>query len=606
MNIHFLHKYLKEKFNNSGILEAYYDFSGFSNGLIKNKVYDDKTQFSPYLSGFVINREYSPAGFNTTYSFNQYSGTGIFNGKNYFQIYNDLDNSSNCLFLNITNLNCNKNFSLPPETINIPSGNCQIISHIKDKSTNEFNIFVSLNDANKLSLEFSGKKDGISERYSATLLSELARQNIIKLNFGGNILNLSYHDIIENENSEVEIITSGNYFDQTKEIFIGSSPYISPNKNYTGYFGGITDFLLISGYINDEDGLNISKIFNKTGENISTIYSTGIIYDIITSGFLNPTGIIGTGITGYQLVLDKANFLSGTLTGIYYYSGLSGALTGEKIDYIKIYNSKIVNTNSIITITNLYDQNYLKNFSKDYIIFNNKLSGGDIYNIQNYLDSSLREDVLDYNLRFDTYSANESVSGKNFYHYTSGLYQSGVEYQNDKVYKIKNLIGNSSINQNSFYQLSDHTGFNFTNLSYDQTKTVVAGKYLVYTASTGVSNLRNPNIFLNGRRLISGYEYSLSRAASLNILYVNTGLGTGYLTIGGNDNFIGFSTGSNVKYIVNPSGNNEKIWVNGLAKSKGADYILTSCFNNLLLNNNDISYKNESIYTEEYNRFNVI
>lgn len=72
------------------------------------------------------------------------------------------------------------------------------------------------------------------------------------------------------------------------------------------------------------------------------------------------------------------------------------------------------------------------------------------------------------------------------------------------------------------------------------------------------------------------------------------------------DKYTSEITGSNVKYY-NPTVkyNNERIWLNGIFQNKNENYILTSCRNNMLLPSGDIEIKNETIFNNEYDRFNL-
>jgi hypothetical protein len=243
MNLSYLNNYFSDKFLNKDAIQLYYDFDQVSGVFLKNKIYENEVQFYPVAQGFFINRKYSPAFFNTKYGQVNFTGSGVFQGTNTMQIFEESTSSDNSLFINFGRLNCNKNFTLNGDLISIPTGKIQTLSYIKSKNnTNPFQIILGLNDANDLTLEFSGG----TESYKTVTPKELSFQNICCLKFGRNILELNYYDIIENETHKSRIDITGNYFEQNKQLYIGNVGSGFLDQNYTGFFGTVDDILLLN------------------------------------------------------------------------------------------------------------------------------------------------------------------------------------------------------------------------------------------------------------------------------------------------------------------------------------------------------------------------
>lgn len=604
MNINYLNNYFSEKAIDKNLIQLYYDFSFVSGVFLKNKIYDDKIQFYPVSSGFFIDKKYSPAFFNTKYGEINFTGSGVFQGTNTLQIFQESLSSDNSLFLNFANLSCNKNFILNSNPISIPTGRIQALSYIKSKNNaNPFRITLGLNDANKLTLEFSGK----SEVYKIVNPSELSFQNICCLKFGAQSLQIDYYDIIENEINSSKMFLTGSYFNQSKEFYIGNIASGDTNNLYTGFFGTIDDALLVNNYLDNSKSFDISKIFIKTGELVNITDLTGIKLDIINSGYINPTGIIGTGITGYINIKTEEALISGNITGIYIESGISGFLTGEKIEFTTYNQSTVITTGQRIEKFDLYDEKYAGNFTKNYIVFNQKLDNEDIFEIQYYLDSQMKINYADYSALSDTYLTEDNIFNKNTSIYFNGLrLASGENYNSIDVNKftVSNYITGFKDSADSIFYVSSSLTGNKTYTTYFDQSAVFGNYYLAYTFTESSSQWDKLNVFLNGQKLISGLNYLISGFGS-NKLYIQNSLPSGVLVMI-KDDFILSVTGSNVKTITPQLiYNNEQIWVNGVYQHKFDDYILTSCYNKMLIPSGDIEIKQSAIFDNEYYRFNL-
>ena len=603
MNLSFLNNYFSDNSLNKDAIQLYYDFNQVSGVFLKNKIYDNEIQFYPVTNGFSINKKYSPAFFNTKYGEVNFTGSGVFQGKNTLQIFEESTSSENSLFINFGRLNCNKNFTLNSDLISIPTGKIQTLSHIKSKNNaNPFQIILGLNDANNLTLEFSGG----AESYKTVNPKELSFQNICCLKFGRNILELDYYDIIENESYASKIDITGNYFEQNKQFYIGNVGSGFLDQTYTGFFGIVDDILLINNILDNGQSFGLSKLFIKTGEYTDTVNLTGLTFNIISNAYLNPTGIVGVGINSYQDIKIEEALISGNLTGIYIQSGVMGNITGETIEIQTSTQSTISNTGQIVTKYELYDEKYSCNFTKNNIVFNKKTDEQDIFEIQFYLDSQIKINYFDYSDVSDIYIAKENLSDKNSSIYINGIrLVSGInyEYTQPNVFVTRNYPTGDSTDL-AFYTLSSLTGNKVYQTNFNRSS-ASGDYYLAYSWGTiNNSDWGKSNVFLNGQKLISGFNYLIA-GQDFNNLYLYKDLPTGSLAII-KDNFISGVTGNNIKvYNSSLEYNNEQIWLNGIYQYKGIDYILSSCYNSLMRASGDIEVKQNYIFNNEYYRFNL-
>jgi len=602
MKIEFITGYLNDNQRSTGSLEIFYDFSGISGFFVPNRFYDKEVQFSEINGGFQINKEYYPGIFISCYQESGITGSGIFDGKNTLKVLNNLTGDSIGLFYNFGRLNCNKDFSIGPKKIITPTGKIQILSYIESKNQNNpFEIILGLNDAYKLTLEFSGKISGFQEeKYKSINYAELAFENVAAMRMNGKNLEFGYFDIIENEINNNIINFTGSYFNQEKNIYIGNMPTGKYRAGYTGFIGFVDDFIGFNEYFDTDSSLGISKLFIKTGQEIVTLNITGVSYNVIKSGFLNPTGILGTGITGYQVVPSEEiiNAECGDTCVIYVKSGITGLITGEKIQYA-IVNQEGYSVSQEDTIYNLYDEDYASRFTKNYIVFNQKLDSNDLFNINLYKDVNAIVDKPIFSLLNNVYiSAADDLTEENILIFFNGVNIASNEYQissSEDKFTISKY--NKDSNDLILYTLSSRKDF--------KNKVYIGNTNI---ALTGITSDKY-NLFLNGQRLISGYNYT-QYLSGVNFVqavnFTNTSVDNNDQIYVKEDDYYISITGSNIKtYNPDYNYNNEKIWLNGIFQSKIQDYILTSCYNEMMKPTEDIDTKNESIFNNEYFRFNL-
>lgn len=524
MNNQLTTKLFQENNRDINSLKIDYDFSGISGLFVPNTLFSNQVQFGSIGLNYYVNDEYYPGIFISCYNEQNYTGSGIFQGENALKVINNLTGDSITLFYNVGKISCDNNFIINSQPYNIPSGYVQVISYIESKNNTEpFEIILGLNDANKITLDFSGRKNNLNEIYKNINPSEIAAQNILSLSINQNIIEYTYFDIIEDEINNKSIILNNNYFKQPKNIYIGNIPTGKRRANYTGYFGLVDDFIAYNEYIDLSFSEKISKLFIKTGENTGYTNITSITYDIIQSGYLNPTGILGTGITGYQLILsdEVINSSCGDNCIVYVKSGVTGLLTGEKIEYA-VVNQEQINTSQQQIIYDLYNENYASRFTKNHIIFTPRIDDQDIYNINLYRDVTNKIEIPNYSLLNNIYITTDNINNKSKLIFFNGVsiptggnsISGGYFLSGDNKFIIN--MYTKSINDTVLYSASDYTGSAHYKLSYtgESKNELFEFKYdpqnVIYPETFNYLKSGNPNpsVFLNGQKLLNNYQYN--------------------------------------------------------------------------------------------------
>ena len=339
-------------------------------------------------------------------------------------------------------------------------------------------------------------------------------------------------------------------------------------QTFTGYSGIINEFYLFSGNLQDA---SISSC-------VDCAFSTGYISSQPVSSF---TGIQITGsswsgvtqnqITGYKQISGTYLKYNGTTGIVYYNSGLSGNVSVYQSLVPLTQNVTYSLTGSGISSILYNDSQRLQNIIFD-AYFDLGLVSGDFVEVYTYprFNSNIGN-YLSYNSTFPSYSGLVQIYG-------NGLAETnGVDYN----VLFNSLISGFDSNDILLYDIGS-TGYTMPyTTGYISTGVSGAG----YINITGISGINlasgfNYDFYLNGQKLISGINYSIS--------------GTG-INVSGNDladindpnndfleaKFIPFISGVNrtlyqitgASYtITGITGFSEQIWINGLRSSINVDY----------------------------------
>jgi hypothetical protein len=558
----------------SGYLCGCYNLNNPISGIIaQNYLYDLQNQY--YISGnsFYLNEDLNVGVLS-------YSGQEKFDETRSFKILNNLTGEKFSLFLDFDLIDDNRN--LPREFFVLKSNN--------SFSNNNFTLSFEINKYNDLFLKYNSSIDGIS--YSAINKSNfsLDSSNLLGINVSNSKVFLSkfnfYADEILIENYDLNL--SGK-----KDISFGKFSGV-------GFSGNLNNILLYKDLFDLNYNREIFKTFLKTGEreelkNIISNVTTGKI-----SGYLNPTGILGTGITGYSIYYNNSiinNNLNLNLKS-FSSSGITGFLTGEKIEYSGD-TSNLSTTQKYIY--NIYDLDESKKYIKNNILFTNpEIDDLDFVEVQIYPSfSNLEKAIL---IGTGLFSLNKTSDRNSIY--VNGMYSnynlsnnlgylSGIESldASDSLYNLK--IFNNFKKLNNYHIIYNTQNYqNIGNWTLLPTDINLTGRY---------------NIYLNGIKLTSDLDYKIqySNFNNKNQLYIDVNQDFGDINIA-EDNFLHVVTGLfvNIKNNINNITGRKIIFINGILQNLNEDYMEYSH-----KNVGEIFYTQPNtdiikIFENEYSRFN--
>jgi hypothetical protein len=323
----------------------------------------------------------------------------------------------------------------------------------------------------------------------------------------------------------------------------------------TGWYKDIPDFCgtgfplyLISGIIGTITGDVLTGIDITTSSSSSqrlvlsnqtyqTGFSSGIYTSVKTGNYIYKFNYTnnGTDVNGLEsLYLD------------------SGYHTEQSKNILDIENCLVTNKNTTLNYNKNYtlekNIDFLKDFGVDLLLINQLIDNKDIIEIYLFkINSGLNVDLNNSLLM--------SKSSKDFRFNNSGLNYSvnlnGVAQITGSNYTISNTTLGSPV---SFYEFSD-------NLDGDFIKT---SEFLLnYTGQTGQALSKKDFLYLNGQKLISGYQYNFASSA---VSFVTgnipvTGLIYGFNVLVDYDVYTGNMYTFDLPRF---SKNSELIWLNGI------------------------------------------
>ena len=594
MNIDFLNRTLSEANISPSSLKVLYNFDHRDGPFVTNEVFSGITQYET-TPNLLIYKGYLPGIFLSCYGAQNQNvyNSGLFSGNTLLKVSDTISDDRFSLFLNYSNSQkCNYFYN--------STGKNEILSYISSdtSSTRPFELIIGINNTNRIFLEFSGST-GLNHKeiYRKTIIEETADQNIISLTINTDLLDINYHNFLEEETYTKSLKLNTNYFDQNKNIYFGQKPTGKSDVKNTGFYGVIDDILIYNEYISPNVGQVISKNFIKTGELVTGIVVNSVTYNTINSGYINTTGIIGTGITGYQNVLyQQINLDCGDNCTFYIKSGVTGFLTGEKIEY-KIVKQETIESSTGEYVIDYYDLNYGVKFSKNKIVFNQPIDSKDIFEI-NYYNQFNNLKNLNYSPTFNIYSANENLSGNKFLLFLNGV---NIDYSGYLF-----LSG-----RNNQFQLQDQIKDNNDLVKYYRTDETLTFIEKLYTGGHNIStdpfftfSTASPsyNFYLNGVKLISGNTVNMGIIGSSRRVFFPPNSPTGiFYAI--RDYNAKFQIGSGLQKVDAQNYVSKNIWLNGILQEKNDKYILSSCVNNSLYGDKSLALPQDDLFDEEYFRF---
>ena len=229
---------------------------------------------------------------------------------------------------------------------------------------------------------------------------------------------------------------------------------------------------------------------------------------------MNPTGVTGSGITGYNSVLSgSANLSDGTVANVYQQIPLYGALTGTVTTYL---------TGSVLSGTvpvflpeeKTFNNPIVSGYSKNNIRFLKNVptsASAEIYSYFNPFTTTGLSMTANYDLGKTGFTTDTGYVSGNLNLYVNGSAQcSGVDFTiKDTGLKEGFLSGivpvisftDKNINTKDTVLYDKVANYGGGQISYDFTG---------YNTTLQISGAKyvNKDIYLNGKKLISGINYS--------------------------------------------------------------------------------------------------
>jgi len=390
----------------------------------------------------------------------------------------------------------------------------------------------------------------------------------------------TYYEYISGQ--EVKNLVSGNaYFNYTIEV---ERPTIVTETITTivSQISGYENQLLFSGVTGYNTGW-YKDIPDFCGTGFPLYLISGII-GTITGDVLTGIDITTSSSISQRVVLSNQTYQTGFSSGIYDslktgnyiyefnytnngndVNGLenlyldSGYYTQQSKNILDIENCLITNKNTTLNYNKNYtlekNIDFLKDFGVDLLLINKLIDNKDIIEIYLFkINSGLNVDLNNLLLM--------SKSSKDFRFNNSGLNYSvnlnGVAQITGTNYTISNTTLGSPV---SFYEFSD-------NLDGDFIKT---NEFLLnYTGQTGQALSTKDFLYLNGQKLISGYQYNFGSSA---VSFVTGNIPVTGLIYGFNVlvDYVVYTGNMYTFDLPRFSKNSELIWLNGI-KLKSDSY----------------------------------
>jgi hypothetical protein len=584
MNINYYKEIMTRNTINNEDLKVYYNFSNISGDLIVfNELYPTSSQYNEGCivfdnnPGFIVG--YNPSGFN------DFSGSGFFNGNAIFRISKNIEYDNWTVFLGYQNSGCD---------IEREIGTVLIAN--KENIYDESGFCLGFNGAGKYFIE--QRENDLNKTFTTNFAGQ--KNALLSLSKNNNDFEISIHDVANNSHKTESFLLEN--YNPSNLWFLGNA--YNTNQYYTGLKGYIDDFVMISGFISSNKRIELAKALFLTGY----IPPTSILKQeyFLKNDNISYTQneIIGTGITGYQnITIGTIPRKEGDPISICLKSGLTGLLYGDVIKFVKTNNSGIRNYYERQPEEFLYDKNLMLKYADSSLRFLNVLDEKDICEIYSFLTNST--EIKNLNL-FDAFTDSVYLdipySNQNINLYLNGVKQQAVSNQeNLNISGDYYLKDPQNIYSSGIYEalIDDINYYSITN----------SGIYINYTGIQQdqplCPNNFNNILYLNGQKLISGINYYISG----NNFYLknNQILSTGVIHITNDINdYLAYTSGNGYEIqSIAKQLSNEKIWINGILQIQNKDYLKAGCVT--LLPSDYISKsKNYLIYDNESNFFNLL
>lgn len=487
-------------------------------------------------------------------------------------------------------------------------------------STGTFSI--GIDESNQLFFQTSG--------YYKTLNYELKNKNIVYVGLGNRqYVNFGVWDVLHQEfNSEEFTLT--NLQNSVNNLYIGNF-LNNTNTSYTGYYGKILNAVLLDTVLESEKLSYCGNCLFASGYTTgATQIETGYLLSVTGYVLSGITESVITGYTPYSGIITKAD---NSTINIVFPSGLSQNQTTQQVATVLTGYSTFIITGEP-TRTYVNNESDINGFLVYDVEFDSSLVSGDTLEIYSFLNYNPNVNLSVEGLVYPTgrvqLIGNGLVETYGVDYYVDRELISGFFEDDILMYDILNA--NTYVSAYSGYWQRDKIQMSGGGYFPSESQFIEKSGKIYITGITGNALSYSSDVYMNGQKIISGYNYIMFPSGELVIMEINpTGLpalyaemiypSTGGLPTGvgevqdaelsiipnyGRFNRYYYDISDVEKfYFNNITGYSPQIWVNGVRQREKADYVkVFSC----TLNSGFSDYPSVpfNFYDNEDENFNII
>lgn len=416
------------------------------------------------------------------------NGTGYFNiGKNDFiRVGNTIDFYDWTAFLNFN-------------PTGIVTGVSRILLSTMDNVNQTSGFMLGINDSNRLFFEYVGDNTRNIKIHN----QELGTNNIVSiaLDKTHSSLTINNHNFAKQESYSFAYNIPS--YTHSNILYFGGFPNSGDNSKYTGFIGTIGDFLLVSGAMNSNQTDLLAPVFFVTGFQPQEQVFVNTPFSIMTgANFLNK--VISTGVTGYSLGAVSIPDKDGSNITIYDLLTQQGEITGMGVEYLYGTSTGIRTSLSGIDEQLYWYSNFLKKYTEpNLVLINTPVATGDLMEVYSFDDKWVGKiSIMPDYFNLHDYYLTEDYANENLNVYHEGLLQAtGIDY----TVTSGKIVSNNLYGYHSLYSLVLYDEVSGTTLTSGWTG--CSGAYTI-----GGNQIANGtrDIYLNGQKLISGFDYTVT------------------------------------------------------------------------------------------------
>ena len=561
----------------TGELLCHYAFSGASGSLVFNEAYEvsgDNWMSGHFLdwpsTGKIdadkfpgISRLSSDLGSSSS----DFDGSGYLTGDSVITIGTGVPTGSWTAFI-----------SFSGEAVDDRKDLSRVILSTNNSPNSTSGFFVGRN-SRSLFVENYNNDQSVQDIY--THKKELLGKNIVSITKNDlNDISVSVHDFLNTHELSTETFSLNGY-SESDQINIGG---FLNNQNevlgYTGFSGYLDQFVLVSGSLAGEQRKDIvdsfyAKTYSEAGYVVEETAFTA------ESGLSLETGVIDSGVTGYENAHISNLSVPGGNLSLYVNSGVTGEITGSFYSGVPGTGTETVLATVFKEESYSYSEDDIKSYSPSIVSFNKALSANDVYEI--YTQSN-KSDSLNLTAEYDKVEKN----------FTLGEIFTGIEKNNQAamIYANGYLLESGDSNTGMYTRVDDYSinasGYSGVDtVMYDLLPSYANGHVLYETSSaTGISFATSPylkkDIYFEGVKLLSGEHWTAS-AGYVEIsdsdypIEGNVGIGAGTVSFVPVADQFSRVTGKGANVVeTSLKLMNEQVWINGIKQIKNKDYFTVS------------------------------